>query len=372
MTSGKHRVLYVTTSTTVGGAEKDLYHLCALINKERFEVAGVISLKPAGAYAQKLEEAGFQVESMGMGRVPMPWDPLRLAGLIRKYRPDLVHALMYKAMQLCRMARPLGRFKLVSSPHVNYRSRPGALVALDRILRGADDLAVLESETTARYMAEKLGYRREKLVAVHNALDPEDWNPSRVDRQMKRLELGLHAMDLVLIGVGRLDVQKGHTYLLQAMAALGESHPTHLILAGGGPLQGALEKEAADLGLGERAHFVGEVENVAPWLSAADIFVLPSLWEGLPIALLEAMAMGLPVLASNVDGVPEAVEDGRTGLLAAPGKPEELAAGLRRLIDDPDLRRRLGEGAREKVRREFVLEKMVRGYEEAYLKVLEG
>jgi len=361
------RILFVSTSTTVGGAEKTLYALATLLDHRRFPVAGVVSLKPEGHYAARLREQGVKVETLGLTRAPRPSDARRLAAIIDRERPDVVHAVMYQAIQLARMAKTRARvpFKLVSSPRVNYRSRSWPTLLVDRWLKERDDLLIAESEASRRFLVRKLGYRAGKVVVVRNGVDLAGWPASKIDRQKKRLELRLGAGDLLVGAVGRLDEQKGFATLIAAMARL-KGAALKCAVIGEGPERRRLEALIRKHELERSVWLLGERGEIPSWLSAFDAYCLPSLWEGLPNALLEAMALGLPVVASKVDGVPEAVTDGKDGLLVPPADPAALARALQALAADADKRAALGAAAKATVSERFTLRRMIDEYQLAY------
>ena len=362
------RLLYVITSTTIGGAEKTLYRIASRVDRRRFEVAAALSLKPKGHYAARLEEAGVKVESLDMAQVPRPGDLFRLREVVRRHRPDVVHAFLYRAIQFCRMLRALGEpFKLISSPRVVYRTRPGPLLWLDRRLMGYDDLLIAESVASQRFFVREQGYRPGRISVVYNGIEPAELEVRPGVREAKRRELGLEPEHVLVGTVGRLDPQKGQETLLKALAMSPEN--VRGLIIGDGPDRERLSEMVETLDLKGRCVFLGERSDVPDWLAAMDVFALPSYWEGVPNAVLEALCAGLPVAASAVDGVMETVEDGRTGLLFPAGDPQALAERLRRLALDPGLRQRLGEAGRLRLARQFTMDGMLRGYEDAYLRV---
>ncbi len=367
------RILFVSTSTTLGGAEKTLHALATLLNPKSFTVSGVVSLKPPGAYARRLQDQGVQVLSLDLQGWPSLRDLRRLGEIIESLRPDLVHALMYQAIQLCRLAkRRAFPFKLVSSPRVSYRTRPAWSLLADRLLKGADDLLISECASSREFLVRRLGYDPAKVRTIYNGVDISGWSVSGIERQHKRLELRLESRELLIGTIGRLDLQKGHAVLIEAMARLRERVPLRCVIIGEGPQGPGLRDRVGRLALENRVWLLGEREDASSWLSGLDLFVLPSLWEGLPNALLEAMALGLPVVASGVDGVREVVQDDQNGILVPPGEPEALARAIAALAQDPAARGRLGQAARATISQRFSLLSMLAGYEGAYSEVLAG
>lgn len=362
------RILFVSTSTTLGGAEKTLYSLATLLDPQRFKVTGVVSLKPAGVYAQRLKSLGIPTHSLGLKGRPRLKDISALTALIEKEKPDIVHALMYQAIQLCRLAkrRARVRFKLVSSPRVNYRTRSAFTLLVDRVLKGGDDLLITESEASRAYLIKKLGYGPAKVRTIYNGVDIARWSVSPTERSRKRLELLLAEGDLLLGAVGRLDAQKGHSFLIDAVAKLKTRVPVRCAIIGDGPKRTTLEAQIRRHRLEKHVWLLGERDDVTAWLSSFDIFVLPSLWEGLPNALLEAMALGLPVIASEVDGVSEVVRANESGVLVPPKNALNLAKKIVELATDAPLRARLGEAAKETIAARFTLLEMLGSYEKTY------
>lgn len=365
------RILYVSTSTTVGGAEKTLYTLATLLDPKRHQAVGVVSVKPSGAYARKLTLQGIPVESLEIAGTPRPSDAARLAEVIVRLKPDIVHAVMFKAIQLCRLAKPKVPFdfKLVSSPRVHYRTRSVWTLLLDRALKNRDDLLIAECDASRDFLVRRLGYSPSKVRTIRNGTDLAGWPVSKVDRQKRRLDLRLSAGNVLVGAVGRLDKQKGFATLIEAMARLKKTDIRCLIL-GEGPERPRLEAMIRKHELEKQVWLHGERPDVAAWLSAFDIHCLPSLWEGLPNTLLEAMALGLPVVASAVDGVPEVVVNEKSGVLVPPASPAVLAKALRALAEDPARRAALGAAAHAAILEKFTLSRMMSEYHEAYSAVV--
>jgi glycosyltransferase involved in cell wall biosynthesis len=369
------KILYVSTSTTVGGAEKTLYTLATLVNPSVAEVAGVVSLKPKGRYARELEGLGKRVYSLKIRDRAGLQDLQKLALVVHETKPDIVHAVMYQAIQLARGVKRLGYadFKLVSSPRVHYRTRTPFSLFIDGLLKKVDDLLISESEASRKYLVEKLGYDEKKTLTIRNGVDIAGWSVSQSDRKERREMIGISEKDVLIGCVGRLEEQKGHVYLIDAIAELLPNHPeVKCVILGEGPAHEELQQRINTRGIGASMGLLGEQSEITAWLSAFDVFVLPSLWEGIPNALLEAMALGLPVIASDVDGVPETVVHDLSGILVKPGDVKALVQSLQDMIEDASLRERLGREAKNVVNENFKLPGMIESYEKAYRAVLTG
>ena len=190
---------------------------------------------------------------------------------------------------------------------------------------------------------------RDRLASIPNGVDTARF-PAAVDRARVRRELGLADDVLLAIVVAKLLPQKGHGVLLAALPSVLAAVPRlHVLLAGDGALRDELAAAIQDQGLAGRVLLLGERADVAALLAASDLFVLPSLWEGLPMALLEAMASRVPAVASRVSGTSEVIEDGRSGILVPPGEPQPLGEATLRVLHDPDLASALGQEGRRRV-----------------------
>ncbi|MCW5875582.1 MAG: glycosyltransferase [Anaerolineales bacterium] len=206
------------------------------------------------------------------------------------------------------------------------------------------------------------GARPERVVVIENGIAPLPVSGRTLATTRK--DLGIPANGLFCLTVGRMMVQKGHTYLLDAAAGLATSHPDiYYIFVGDGPLRPELEAKTKQLGLADRVVFLGLREDVGDLLHAADVFVQPSLWEGLSRALLEALFAGKPVLATAVEGVVDVVVTEESALLVPPKDVAALATALGRLAKEPQLRRQLAEAGRQRAESSFSLEIMCRAYE---------
>jgi glycosyltransferase involved in cell wall biosynthesis len=209
-----------------------------------------------------------------------------------------------------------------------------------------------------------------KVDVVYNAVDFAEGRPT-ISRLEMRASLGLAADVRVAAIVARLTRQKGHRHLFKALASSPALADVQLLVIGGGEEREALEQDAIAKGLSARVRFLGVRRDVGNLLGAIDVFVLPSLWEGLPLAMVHAMGAGVPVVASRVAGIPEVVDDGRTGLLVPPSDALALGAALTRMFDDPALRERIGHDGSLSVLQRFGVDRYVESMTSLYDTLLE-
>ncbi len=223
---------------------------------------------------------------------------------------------------------------------------------------------VAVSSQVRDYAVQKEGASIQKLVVIENGVEPVELAMSDLERTGLRRDLGIEPGQLLILTVGRLTEQKGHIFLLDAAAKLVSKKPEFkLVFAGDGPKQSTLKAKVDELGLTETVLFLGVRHDVPRLLAVADIFVQPSLWEGLSLALLESLFAKLPVLATRVEGTVDVVEDGITALLVPPGNPDSLAISLRRLITDPDLRRKLADAGYQRAKNSYSIDAMCEAYQ---------
>jgi glycosyltransferase involved in cell wall biosynthesis len=210
---------------------------------------------------------------------------------------------------------------------------------MDRLTWRLATMWTANADAVAKVLVDREGVHRTRIAVIPTAVDAERFGPRPRNLEIRR-RLAVGPDDVLLVSVGRLDRLKGHDTLIEALRLLASTRPNvQLVLVGDGPERAALESRVAGARLESRVRFAGATSDVASYLSASDLFVLASNTEGMPGAILEAMALALPVVATAVGGTPEAVLDGETGLLVPPRDPLALASAIGRLIDDPELRR---------------------------------
>ena len=236
---------------------------------------------------------------------------------------------------------------------------------------GMATLLVVVSELLKLHAIEVEGILPERMLVIENGITLPRKEPVSPEQQALRSEFGLNANDFFIFSVGRLNRQKGQAFLLEAFAKVLVKFPhSFLAIAGEGSLRQDLENQARKLGIEQRVRFLGVRSDIPSLLGLADLFVLPSLWEGMPVALIEAMGVGLPIIATQVEGVDELVKDGESGLIVPPANPEALKQAIEHLISDPQLRHELGQMAEATIQDRFTVDRMCENYEKLFLELL--
>jgi len=294
-----------------------------------------------------------------------------LVKLIRNRRVAVLHTHEFFMNTLGLMASWLTGVPLVATVHGRnyYSDRARRRVAYRLVGRFAGQMVTV-SEANKRFLAERVGIPARRIQVIPNGV-PLDDRPGAATLSALRESLGIDQHHTVVGTVGSLYPVKGHKYLMDAVpSVLGRFPQTVFVIIGQGRLREELEAHAARLGVAANLRFLGHREDVHDLLSICDIFVLPSLSEGMPLALLEAMAAGLPAVATRVGGVTEVLEDRKTGLLVPSGDSDALADTIMTLLANPSLAKELGEAARRIAETRFALPGMVGAYEGIYSELI--
>jgi glycosyltransferase involved in cell wall biosynthesis len=364
------RVVYLAHAFMVGGAEEMVLNLVRHL-PPRFEPM-VCCIHEAGPIGDEIRRTGADVAVLGLDPgLRRPWDVGGIRAYLRRTQPDIVHTFLLTASLYGRLAAILERVPVVIGTEVNiYAHKRWHHAVAERLLMGGTDRVVVSAESVRDFYVKQVHADPAKVDVVYNAVDFSQ-TESTTGRGDVRAALGVPG-DAPLAGViARLTPQKGHAILFEALAAEPALASVHLLIVGGGELEAALRANVADRGLKPRVHFLGPRRDLGNLLGAIDVFVLPSLWEGLPLSLVLAMGRGVPVVATRVAGVPEVVESERTGLLVAPGDAVALARALGRLFGDADLRARLGRDGRAAVLPRFGVDKYVESIVGLYDRLLQ-
>ena len=379
------RIAHVLEATA-GGTRQYLMDVCLGLPGERFAQTAVVSCERSPAFRndiETLQQAGVAVHEVPMTREVSPLRDLRALLALRRYfrahQFDIIHCHSSKAGMLGRIAAWLARSRAVRiySPHAfAFQMDEGWLRrATYRFLEwGAGRITHLlicmapsERELAVRARIIAPG----RALVVPTGVDVRRFHPG-ADCSALREELGISRQHRLVGAVGSLVPQKGHRFLVEAAAMVIEQMPhTSFIIAGDGPLRDELQARVAELGLGRRFQLLGMRDDVPRVLSSLDLFVMPSLWEGLPYALLEAMAVGVPVVATRIPGLVDLVEQARTGWLAPARSAEGLAEAILRALNDPGLSAMMAETARARILAEHTRERMLEQLAAVYQRAVE-
>ena len=364
----RERVLLLTKGLGRGGAERLLVGAARGYDRARVDVEVAYLLPWKDAFVGDLERLGVPVFCLGARHDLDPRWVWRLWRLLRTRHYDIVHVQMPVPAVAVRMMRRGGTPKVVYTEHNLWtRYRPLTRWA-NALTYRRNDAVIAVSDAVAASIRPPGGAGPDVEVIVHGP-DVDAIPSGSVARAHARAALGLPEEALVIGSVGNFTPKKDHATMLDAVARVSSPAPVVLALAGIGPLEAELREHAARRGLGDRVRFLGMRDDVYELLAGFDVFAMSSRFEGLPIALLEAMSAGVPPVATAVGGIPEVIRSDRDGLLVPPADPAALADAMQQLLEDPPRRRLMGAAARERAA-EFDLAGAVRSTEHVYDRVL--
>ena len=363
------KVLHVVHSLGVGGLENGVVNLINRLDSEKYSHV-ICCLTHSGKLAERLQSQAVEVVEVGLCADRFRFPLMKLRKLFLQFQPDIVHTRGWSTVDAILAGKLAGVKRVIHGEHgreaydtegLNWKRN-----AIRRALAPCVDRFVAVSEDLRRWLTGTVGISQKKVVTIQNGVDTSRFSAD--DRDKARRVMGLSDATVAIGIVGRLDPVKGHKNLLQAFAQISHTGSSAvLIVVGGGPLQFEMSQLAVALGLGEKVRFLGERHDVPILLKGLDVFALTSIAEGISNTILEAMATGLPVVATSVGGNPELVEQGITGQLVPAGDTAALSAALLTYLRNPILRQLHGRKARQRAVERFSLDRMARQYENLYL-----
>lgn len=361
------RIAFAITDLDPGGAERALLEIVTRLDRARWEPR-VFNLSCEGALSARFRQADIPCEDLGRGRRPELRVIWRLYRALAQFDPALVQSFLFHANMASRIAALLAGIPIVIGGVRVAEHRRNGHLGWDRRTQWLVSHNVCVSEAVARFSTLTGGLSPAKVSVIPNGVEFTRFQQAiPLDRSV----LGLPANPPLLLGVGRLDRQKGWDTLIDAMPAVWSEVPeTRLLIAGEGPERAALERRIAEIDPRSRIRLAGYREDIPRLLRTADLLVSASEWEGLPNAVLEGMAAGCPIVATAAEGVTELLTHDRHGLIVPIGDSQAIAAAIVRLVTSPDAARTLGAAARERAKLEFTWDRVASAYDDLYRRTL--
>ncbi|MBW3597355.1 MAG: glycosyltransferase [Planctomycetes bacterium] len=365
------RVALVITELDVGGAERCLTNLALGLDRQRFSPL-VISLAPRpparrDLLVRRLEQAAVPVHFLDLRSWRQFSSALKqLRGLFDEQAPDVAQMFLFHANVLGAVAARKADIPVLTGIRVADPRRHRLWI--ERRATSGAFRTVCVSRAVADFMIRRGGFPEERIAVIPNGIDTA---PYLTAAPLEKAELGVPEIRRILVAIGRLDKQKGLDWLLSLCPQLFAAAPDHdLVLVGDGPQRQKLEAAAQNAGVSERVHFTGWREDVPRILAASDMLLLPSRWEGMPNVVLEAMAAGLPVVATRSEGVLELLQETAGSQTASFGDDCEFARRVSEITANAHLASQLGQENRRRVAHHFSLESMIAAYERLYIAAL--
>lgn len=379
------RILHVIPTLGRGGAERQLVNLVSNTDRARFEHM-VAFLRRPDDFAAEIEAQGYKTIRLdASGKTQWIRAAKRLRRVIEMEKPTVLHSWLYDANVSTRLAGLVSPSipVIVSLQNADYES--ANLIAADlprvkvKVLKLLDQISsrltgphfVACSEFVKKSTLEHLKVPPSSIEVIYNSVDPERLSTTDSEVVELRQSLAIPPEAFVFLNIGRLDPQKGQSVLVRAFHRVAAAIPlAYLLFVGQGPMKTELRQLSTGFGISDRVMFLGNRPDVAAFLALSDVFVFPSFFEGLPLALIEAMSKGLPCIVSSIDTLREVAHDQDSGLLVTPGSEDELANAMLRLYDDPAVRKRLGDRAKLEIKRKFHIGVTIGQWEKLYSRVV--
>jgi len=370
-----YKVIYYIDSDNFGGAEKVLYNLIKGLDRNTWSPA--LLYHPAEGisdFVNSIRELGAEVSPVPVIKGYKDLENLsRFSKAARKLHPDIFHANLNwpLACSYGIMGAYYARIKtIIATQHLYDEIGSRRYELMQKLVSLLVNRYIAVSNDVANQLKKDILFES-KVEVVHNGICTDAFKSpgSDIENVLPGLGLANGKRKPIVLTVGRLVRQKGHRYLLQAIKKIPDAD---FVFAGDGPLKDEIEREIEALGIGSRVHLLGHRDDIPGLLNSCDIFVLPSLFEGHPLSIMEAMAAGKPVVASDIRGVDEIITDGETGCLVPPANPDALASAIQSLIDNPGGARAMARAGNEKVIAEFSSSVMVKNTTAIYRELVTG
>jgi len=367
----KIKIAHVIYGLKIGGAENLLLQVCPRFDPNRFSVS-VFALTYGGPLEEKLVRAGIKVKVIRRDGKFNFYNFIQLVNLIKKENIKILHTHLQNADILGGLAARVCRIKQISTYHRPPYKESFWEYVKQKLSTSLAYKIISVSQDAKDYCIKRLKTDAKKIRVIYNGVDIKRFE-IKENKYNIRKEFDLNPEAFVISSIARLEEEKGHRYLIEAIYHISKLRPhfnLSTIIAGDGSLKGKLQEMVIKLNLKDKIKFLGARFDIPKVLFASDIMVLSSFIEGLPISCLEAMAVGVPVIATHIGGVKELIKDGKNGLLVEPGNALQLAEAILKLVDEPLLAKHLAEQARLDIMRDFTLENMIKNIEEIYESIM--
>jgi glycosyltransferase involved in cell wall biosynthesis len=360
--------MQITHDLAIGGLQQVVVNICRAMDKDLFDVS-VLCLRHLGSFVPEVEALGIKVILIPQKETTDYLSFLQVASILREEKTEVIHTHNTQPFVDGTLGALLSGVKtIVHTDHArNFPDKKRYMFAEWLMSKFAYKVIGVSDHTSKNLMHyEKISPG--KIMTIPNGIDGSRFSIT-LDKQKKRKELGIMA-DGPVLGLGvRLTEQKGITHLLDAMKMVVSHYPdTTLVIAGDGPLEEELKQKAGRLGIDKNVRFIGPRLDIPELLNLFDLYVLPSLWEGLPMVLLEAMAAGCPIVCTDVGGASTAVTHEVNGLLVKPADPDALSSAILSLLSDEEKRKRFAQNGIKRFQGSFSADIMTRKYEQIYLR----
>jgi glycosyltransferase involved in cell wall biosynthesis len=373
------KIALFLNTTSFGGVEKHVVEIARMIDSVKYEPYIVCPEELSGHFKSMLPNFHENILTIPILDITQPKTLFTFGAMLRRLQPDILHCHLYNATRYgAPIAKVIGHSVVIETGHLVERWRTGykkfVSNLLDAFLSLFVDKAITVSSAVQEYFLKHKKYSAQKVLMLHNWCDLDYFSPEKYDSVTRLAYRKRESIppDATVIGIiGRLEEQKGHRYLFDILPKLiGANKNTHVLVVGEGSLQQELYSMATQENVFPNIHFLGFRSDIAELLAIMDILVLPSLFEGMPLTLIEASAMGVPMIASKVDGSSDVVIEGITGFLVEAKNSDELYARLQTLITNPHLRRSMSENATQYARNTFDMKKQIALLEDVYNSVV--
>jgi len=373
--------LFVIDGLEFGGGERGFLQLIRGLPCERYNIH--VATSPEGVFFKVLTGMGIDVISLNLKKRVRVNNIKRLSEIIRGNKINIIHSQGGRADFYARIAAKMlkQKVKVVSTIQMPVEGfdvgslRKNVYRFFDRFSERYVGRFITVSEVLRKTLINQHKIPEGKVEKIYNGIELNEYQPGNSDESFKRIRSEYNiGEDIFLIGaVGRMVWQKGFEYLIECVPEIVKTYPdTKILIVGDGPLLEKLKSLSQELELGKNIIFAGFRSDIKEILSAIDVLAIPSLLEGFPMVTLEAMAMAKPIVATNIDGITEQITDGVDGILVPPKNPSALAKAIIKVLNDKEFARTMGLTARERVEREFSVEKMVAETEKVYLSLLKA